>query len=147
MLIRPSLLAASLLFVASYSMNLPAQSPFVLGAGEKAISFKRVNDLGIALTNDSGKFSAGENSFCLVVRDQKTMTPVAVQSVRVDFRQLVGRMQEEPITPRLTDKVGRFCGTVDLGRQYYSAASYYAFVYFTDPHGKKRKARFFLTVK
>ncbi len=150
MLIKVSTLAACLLFVTLDSMKLPAQSPLVHTAdtAEKTISFKRVKDLIVELTNGSGRFSAGTNSFCVVVRDQKAMTAVVVQNVSVDFRLLVGRIQETPITVRLIhDADGHYCGSVDLGRQYYRPSNYYVFVHFMDSKGKNRKARLGLTVK
>ena len=34
-----------------------------------------------------------------------------------------------------------------MGKQYYEPASYYAFVFYTDAGGKKKRARLFLSVK
>lgn len=70
------------------------------------------------------------------------------ENVHVDFTLLVGRIQEEPIKTELTeDRVGRYCGHVNLGKQYYVPASYYVFVFYTDVAGRKKKERLFLRVK
>jgi hypothetical protein len=72
-----------------------------------------------------------------------------VRNVGVDFTLLVGRIQEEePIRTQLTgDHVGDYCSRVDLDKQYYVPASYYAFVFYTDAAGKQRKERLFLSVR
>ena len=60
----------------------------------------------------------------------------------------MGRIQEEPIKTDLTgDRAGRYCGHVNLGKQYYVPASYYVFVSYTDAGGRKKKERLLLSVK
>jgi len=60
----------------------------------------------------------------------------------------VGKIQEAPIKARLAeDQPGRYCGHVNLGKQYYVPASYYVFLLFTAVDHQKRKERLFLTVK
>jgi hypothetical protein len=102
----------------------------------------------ITITSADGRLRGGENSFCAVFQKRGTNEPVDVQNVSVDFTLLVGRIQEKLIRGQFTeDQMGRYCGQVNLGKQYYVPASYYAFVRYTDEAGKKRKARLFLSVK
>lgn len=115
---------------------------------EATVASKRTKDLTITITSASGRLKGGENSFCVMFQKRETEEPVDVESVNVDFALLVGRIQEKPINAQLTqDRTGRFCGDVNLGKQYYVPASYYAFVRYTDATGKKRKERFFLSIK
>ena len=115
---------------------------------ETTITSKRARDLVITITNADGRLREGDNDFCVLLQKRETREPVDVQNVSVDFTLLVGRIQEEPIKAPLTrDQVGQHCGHVNLGKQYYIPASYYAFVRYTDVNGKKRKERFFLSVK
>lgn len=109
----------------------------------------RTKDMVITIANADGRLRDGkENSFCVVFEQRATGEPMIVGNVRVDFRLLVGRIQEEPIRAYLAqDHAGRYCGQVNLGKQYYNPASYYAFVFYTDVGGKKRKTRLFLSVK
>jgi hypothetical protein len=115
---------------------------------EITVASKRTKDLAIAIMSRDGRLKGGENSFCVVFQRRGTQEPVDVGNVSVDFTLLVGRIQEEPIKAQLTkDQVGRYCGQVNLGKQYYVPASYYAFVRYTDGVGKKRRQRLFLSVK
>jgi hypothetical protein len=115
---------------------------------ENTIASKRIKKVTIRLTNDSGKLTARENRFCVLFCNLETASPFDVQGVNVDFRQQVGRIQEEQITAELTqDGVGRYCGRINLGRQYYVPATYYVVVRFVDTTGKKTKARFYLSVR
>jgi hypothetical protein len=117
-------------------------------ATERTISSKRAKDLGIVLMNEDGKLARGDNSFCLAFNRVETGEPADVQNVSIDFRLLVGKIQETPIRVRLTQvSVGQYRGRANLGSQYYSPSSYYAFVRYIDLAGKKRKMRFFFAVK
>ena len=101
----------------------------------------------ITITGSDGRLKDGENNFCVVFQKRETGEAVDLQKVSVEFALLVGRIEEEPIRVQLTgDRVGQYCGHVDLGKQYYVPASYYAFVVYTDATGKKRKERLFLSV-
>jgi hypothetical protein len=112
------------------------------------IASKRTNQLVITITSPDGRLKGGENSFCVMFEKKGTREPMDVENVSVDFTLLVGRIQEEPIRAHLTkDQKGHYCGHVDLGKQYYIPASYYAFVFYTDASGQERKARLFLSVK
>lgn len=117
-------------------------------ATETTLSSKRTKDLVIAITSSQGGLKSGENSFCVLFQKTGTDEPVDVRNVRVDFTLLVGRIQEEPIKTELTgDRLGRYCGHVNLGKQYYVPASYYVFVFYTDAAGGKKKERLFLSVR
>ena len=95
----------------------------------------------IILTNDSGKLVANDNSLCVLFQSVGKTTSAEVRNVSVDFRLLVGRIQERTITAELAqDGVGRYCGHVNLGRQFYTPSSYYAFVRYTDATGKENSA-------
>ena len=120
----------------------------VAQASETTLASKRTKDLVIAITSSDGGLKGGDNSFCVLFHKRGTDEPVDVQNVRVDFTLLVGRIQEEPIKTKLTgDRAGRYCGRVNLGKQYYVPASYYAFVFYTDAAGRKEKERLFLSVR
>jgi hypothetical protein len=84
-----------------------------------------------------------------VFQKRGTEEPIDAQNVSVDFILLVGRIQEEPLRAKITQEAaGRYCGYVNLGTQYYSPSSYYAFVRYIDStHKKNGKVRFLLTVR
>jgi hypothetical protein len=112
------------------------------------VTSKLTNDLVIRIASADGRLKGGENSFCVVFQKRGTGEPVDVQSVSIDLTLLVGRIQENPIRVQITeDQVGRYYGHVNLGKQYYSPATYYAFVRYTDGLRKKRKQRLFLSVR
>lgn len=120
----------------------------VAQASETTLASKRTKDLVIAITSSDGGLKGGDNSFCVLFHKRGTDERVDVQNVRVDFTLLVGRIQEEPIKTQLTgDRAGRYCGRVNLGKQYYVPASYYAFVFYTDAAGRKKKERLFFSVR
>lgn len=122
--------------------------PATVPPTEMTVATKRTKDLFIAIISRDGRLKGGENSLCVVFQKRGTEEPVDVQNVSVDFTLLAGRIQEEPLRAQITeDHVGRYCGTVNLGKQYYVPASYYAFVLYTDAAGKKRKERLFLSIK
>ena len=114
---------------------------------EVKVASRRTKDLVITITSADGRLKGGENSFCVAFQKRGTEAPVYVQNVGVDFTLLVGRIQEKSISSQLTeDQMGHYCGQVNLGKQYYVPASYYAFVRYTDGAGKRRKQRLFLSV-
>ena len=115
--------------------------------GGNIVASKRTKNMVITITGSDGRLKDGENNFCVVFQKRETGEAVDLQKVSVEFALLVGRIEEEPIRVQLTgDRVGRYCGHVDLGKQYYVPASYYAFVVYTDAAGKKRKERLFLSI-
>lgn len=116
-------------------------------ATETTLASKRTKELVIAITSSEGGLRGGENSFCVLFHKAGTDEPVDVRNVRVDFSLLVGRIQEQPIkTELIRDRAGRYCGHVNLGKQHYVPASYYAFVFYTDAARRKKKTRLFLSV-
>jgi hypothetical protein len=128
--------------------QLVVAGPATVAPTEMTVASKRTKDLVITITSMDGRLKGGENSLCVLFQKRATQEAVDLQNVSIDFTLLVGRIQEEPIRAQLTkDQVGRYCGHVDLGKQYYVPASYYAFVRYTDGVGKKRRQRLFLSVK
>ena len=118
------------------------------GCVGKTLASKRTNDVVTVLMNEQGRLAGGENSFCLEFRKPENGGPVDLRSVSVEFSQLVGRIQERPIVAQITEtSVGTYLGQVNLGRQYYNPAAYYAVVRYLDLAGKKRKMRFYVSVK
>lgn len=139
----------ALSFLIAFTLGKPLRAAQLsVNSPEKVIASTRTSSMAIVFTNDSGKLTAGDNSFCVLFQSREPTTPAGVQNVSVDFRLLVGRIQETPITAQLTpDGVGRYCGRVNLGRQYYTPSSYYAYVHYADATGKKKTARLHLTVR
>lgn len=114
----------------------------------KTLASKRTNDVVTMLMNEQGRLADGENSFCLEFRKPENGGPIDARNVSVEFSQLVGRIQERPIVAQITEtSVGTYLGQVNLGRQYYNPAAYYAVVRYLDLTGKKRKMRFHVSVK
>lgn len=115
---------------------------------EKTIASKRRGSLDVVIKNETGKLTRGENHFCVLFQSISPSTAIDIQEVSVDFRLLVGRIEEAPLTAHLSPSgVHRFCGRIDLGRQYYRPASYYAIVHYAEPAGKKISARLSVTVR
>ena len=145
----PRLTATFVMLVVTFVIAQPihAGQGTLPSTGMTVVS-KRTNNLVITIITVDGRLKGGENSFCVVFQKKGTEEPVDFNNVSVDFTWLVGRIQENPITTQLTaDRDGRYCGQVNLVKQNYIPASYYAFVRYTDESGKKRKQRFFLNVK
>lgn len=117
-------------------------------ADEKVIISKNKDDLSITLTSDAGKFTGGNNSFCAVFRRRSNEELVPVSSLAVEFAQEVGKIREQSIQANMHEEAsGRYCGQVNLGKQYYDPAFYYIFVHYAEGSGTKKKCRFFVTVK
>jgi hypothetical protein len=116
-------------------------------AAQTIMASKRDHNFYVSLMSKSGK-SAWEDEYCVVFSRTSGGEPTEVGDVLVDFAQQVGRIRESPQAfPFSPDGRGRYCGSVDLGRQYYQPASYYVMVHYTDNSGKRRTCRFFLTIK
>jgi hypothetical protein len=140
--------AASYLFVMCILGEMFGAASTTVDVSDKTIASKRTGSIVIALTNDTGKLTPGENHFCILFQRGNPAPAGDIGEVSVDFRLLVGRIQEEPITANLDQNgADRYCGRINLGAQYYHPASYYAFVRYVEATGKKRSARLFLTVK
>lgn len=115
---------------------------------EKTVASKRTKELIITIINADGRLKSGENRFCAVFQRAETKEFLDLQSVSVEFTLLVGRIQEKPIRTQLVrDRMGHFCGDVNLGKQYYVPATYHVFVLSTDADGKKRKERLSLSIR
>ncbi len=122
--------------------------PLSVSPPGKLIATKRTKHVVTTLVNDAGKFKGGVNDFCVLFRDPETKSALDFPSVRADFRLLVGRIEEVPITAGLSkEEAGRYCGQVDLGRQYYSPSSYYVFVRYITATGKRKSTRLFVSVR
>ena len=125
-----------------------ASAQALSSSGERPIDSKRTNGMALVLTNDSGKLTAGENAICVLFRDIATAGPVDVQDVSLKFTLRVGRIAGGSIAvPLNRDRPGRYCGHVNLGRQYYDPARYYVEMRYVDTTGRKRKLSFWATVK
>jgi hypothetical protein len=116
-------------------------------AGQTIVASKRDHHFYVSLLSKSGK-SAGKDEYCVVFSRTTGGEPTEVRDVLVDFAQQVGRIRESPQEfPFSPDGRGRYCGSVDLGKQYYRPASYYVMVHYTDNSRKRRTCRFFLTIQ
>lgn len=110
------------------------------------VASKRTKNVVITITAADSRLTAGENSLCVKFQGRRTLKPVDVMNVVVDFRLLVGRIEEQPIRSALAEvRKGEYCGRVNLGKLYYDPSSYYVFVHFTDGGGKKRTHRLFVS--
>ena len=116
--------------------------------GQTTIAAKRNRDFYVSLLDKSGKLMPGKNEYCASFSRTTGGGPAQVEDVFVDLAQQVGKIRESPRKfPFSMDSVGRYCGTVDFGQQYYQPASYYVIVHYTDSSQKRRTCRFFLTLK
>lgn len=139
------LLVASLLFSVSLPSVVQDPTPNIAA---KPIASKHTKYLDIVLTNSSGRLTAGENRFCVLFKNAGTSTPADVQDVSIEFRLRVGRSPGQPRAAHLShDGAGRYCGHVDLGKQYYDPANYETVVRYCETAGRKKKIEFFVTVK
>jgi hypothetical protein len=135
-------------FIAGYQGRPLTYQQSQVRLTETIIASKQERDVVITITNVDGRLRGGDNDFCVLFEKRERREPRDVQNVSVDFTLLVGKIQEEPIRARLAqDQPGRYCGHVNLGKQYYVPANYFAFVLYTDASHKKRKERLFLSVK
>lgn len=99
-----------------------------LHASEKkraSVASGRSHDLSIFIVNDSERFVAGSNSFCVVFTKAANAERASAKDVEVEFAQQVGKIRERLTRARITENDnGHFCGNVDLGTQYYDPAFY-----------------------
>jgi hypothetical protein len=115
--------------------------------GQTTIASKRSHGFYISLMSKSGEL-AEKDEYCAVFGRTKGGDPAHVDRVFVELEQQVGRIRESGQMAALSlDSLGRYCGTVDLGKQYYEPAFYYVTVHYADSLKKKRVCRFFLTLK
>lgn len=145
----------------SYPMKLMSCSVFctviVLLAPDDLRASKKTRDsvasaynhgLSISVVNNSERFVAGRNSFCVTFTKTANAEVAPVKDVEVDFAQQVGKIRERPIHVLVAETdIGRFCGSVDLGRQYYDPAFYYAYIHYVDSSGTRRKSLLSFSIK
>lgn len=97
--------------------------------------------------NKSGKLTQ-KGEYCAVFSRTKGGEPIQLQGVFIEFAQQVGKITGRPKKYSLApDKLGRYCGVINLGKQYYRPAFYYAEVYYSDQLGRRKKCRFLLSLK
>ena len=145
---KPVLLTSSVLLATLALCGSLYAASLVDRAGEKTVATKLEKDLVVVLTNDSGKLTPGENAICVVIRDPRTGAAADVQNVSIDFSQRVGRIAESPIRTRLArESVGRYCGDVNLGRQYYKPMNFYVGIRYVDPANKNRRVGLSVSVE
>jgi hypothetical protein len=135
-------------FLILFGSNTFAQQSSTIEISEKTIASKRTGSLVITLTNDSGKLTAGVNDFCALFQSRSPATAIDAQEIAVDFRLRVGRILEVPVTAHLSrNSVGRYCGQINLGQQYYRPANYYVLVRYVEVTGKKKSTGLSLAVR
>ena len=145
---RTGLITISIIVAALFIPESLLGTPGSALPTEMTVASKRTKDLIISITNSDGRLKGGENSFCVVFQSRGTLQPVDVLDASVEFTFLGGRIYGKPIKGKVTEvQTGRFCGQVNLGNLYHGPASYYALVRYRIEAGKKRKLRFFLSVK
>lgn len=115
---------------------------------EKTVTSKRTRDLVITIRSRDGTLAAGENRLCVTFQKRASQEPVTVSNVSVDFTLLVGRIEERPIRGALIQvQNSQYCGTVNLGKQYYDPSNYYVFVRYSDATGKRLRQRLFVSIR
>jgi hypothetical protein len=119
-----------------------------LPQGSKPIASKRTNGMTVMLTSESGGLNEGKNNICVSFQTIEGGQPVDASDVGIELTLRIGRNRGSPITaPLFEDAAGRYCGSLDLGRQYYSPATYDVVVRYVDASAKKRKVSFALTLR
>jgi hypothetical protein len=116
-------------------------------AGQTTIASKQSHGFDVSLISKSGELAA-KDEYCALFSTTKGGEPTYVEGVFLEFEQQVGKIRESARKfPLSLDSLGRYCGKVDLGKQYYQPAFYYVEVHYTDSSGKRRTCRFFLTLR
>ena len=116
--------ATSFLFAMFILGELSVAASATVDVPGKTIASKRTGNMVVVLANDTGKLKPGENRFCVLFQNSSQARTADIREVSVDFRLLVGRIQEEPITAHLGQNgADRYCGRINLGPQYYRPAS------------------------
>jgi hypothetical protein len=115
-------------------------------AGQTTIASKRNHGFDISLMSKSGEL-AEKDEYCALFNTTKGGKR-HVEGVFLEFAQQVGKIRESAQKfPLSLDSLGRYCGKVDLGKQYYQPGFYYVEVHYTDSLRKRRMCRFFLTLR
>lgn len=137
-----TLLIPTLIFFAMFAdSQQSAQSPSL----HQTIAIKRTKDMEITVLKRDGGFTGGENTFCVLFGDRATGKPVSVSNFSADFRQLVGRIVEQPLMAVTSEiQEGEYCGHADLGRLYYDPSNYHLFIHYRY-RGKKQQQYIFVS--
>ncbi len=139
----PVFLLSKLFFIGNAAIFLSAATTGCLG--QVTIAAKQNHNLYVSLQNQSGRLSDSDE-YC--VQFSKSGSSVQVGDVSLQFAQQVGKVRHSPLTISLVSEgVGRFCGKVKLGKQYYHPAFYYVEVRYSDSSNRTAKCKFFLVRK
>ncbi len=115
---------------------------------EKSLATTRQHGLSIAFTTPGGKLTAGANNFCILIGGRDAARPASVDRLSVEFAQQVGKIRQTPIRGTIAEQTeGRYCGKINLGKQYYWPAFYHVTIEYADSSGKIRRWRFMLTME
>ena len=115
---------------------------------DKPLAAKHKDGIEIELTSENGKIQEGPNRVCALFKDAQSGSAVVIKGIRIAFSLLVGRNHGDPIQATLEQQAtGGFCGTVNLGRKYYSPAIYDVTMQSIDASGKNRKVTFRISLK
>jgi hypothetical protein len=113
-----------------------------LPQGSKSIASKLTNGMTVMLTSESGGLNEGKNNICVSFQTIEGGQQVDVSDVGIEFTLRIGRNRGSLITALLIqDAAGRYCGSVDLGRQYYSPATYDVVVRYVNASARREKYR------
>src|SRR5260370_19334034 len=114
--------------------------------GQTIIASKRNHGLYISLMSKSGEL-VEKAEYCALFSRTNGGEPTHVEGVFVEFAQQVGRIRESATKVTLSlDSWGRYCGKVDLGKQYYHPSLYYVEVHYTPRPIKTSTFPFFFTL-
>ncbi len=136
-----SVLCGTLMLTGSHGLHASERNRASVASG-------RSHGLSILIVNDSEKFVAGRNSFCVTFTGAANGKAEPVKDVEVEFAQQVGKIRERPIHAHVAETdIGHFCSTVDFGTQYYDPGFYYAYIRYADTSGTKRKSILTFAIK
>jgi len=115
--------------------------------GQTTIASKRNHDFYVSLMSKSGEL-AKKDDYCALFSRTKDGEPTQAEGVFVEFAEQVGKIRERATkVPLALDNSGRYCGRVNLGKQYYQPDYYYIDIHYIDGSRKRRRCSFFLTLK
>jgi hypothetical protein len=111
-------------------------------AGQEAIASTQSHGVSISF------IEARKGQYCALLSQAMSGEPLQAANVSMEFTQQVGRIAGRPVSFSPSEETaGLYCADVDLGKQYYQPSYYYVRVYYADSSGKRRAARFYLTMK
>lgn len=136
-----SVICGTLMLTGSHGLRASERNRASVASGHS-------HGISVLIVNDSEKFVAGRNSFCVAFTKAVNGEAEPVKDVEVEFAQQVGKIRERPIHAHVAEtEIGYFCGTVDFGTQYYDPAFYYAYIRYVDASGSKRKSILTFAIK